>query len=71
MRTFVTDSENYETTPIDIISTDLFTVAFKEFEKDFFLWMLISHDNNYKNDYSTNNETNFVLFNDKVSSFNC
>ena len=70
MRTFVTDSENYETTPIDTISTDLFTVVFKEFEKDFFLWMLISHDNNYKNDYSTNNETNFVLFNDKVRIFN-
>jgi len=67
MKNFVSESENYEENHIETLNTALFTVVFKEFEKDIFLWMLISHDSNLNNDYTTQTEKNLVLYNDIVS----
>lgn len=49
MKDFVTDEDNYKNNPVDIITTDLFTLVFKEFEPDFFLGMVISYDKLFTN----------------------
>lgn len=45
MKDFVTENDNYDEFPVELISTNLFTVALKQVERDFFLGMVISYEN--------------------------
>jgi hypothetical protein len=45
MKDFVTENDNYDEFPVELISTNLFTVALKQVERDFFLGMVISFEN--------------------------
>lgn len=45
MKDFVTDSDNYDESPVELINTNLFTIALKQVEPNFFLGMVISYEN--------------------------
>ena len=57
MRDFTTEKDDYDNNPVDIISTTLFTIWVKEVETNLFLWMIVSHDNLYKDNLVNDSKT--------------
>ena len=45
MKDFVTEKDNYDEHPVELINTNLFTIALKQVEPWFFIGMVISYEN--------------------------
>lgn len=69
MRAFVRDDEGYDDNPVETVNTNLFTICVKEFEKDLFLCLVLSHENLYTDHESKYEKTAISCFEPTHSLF--
>lgn len=69
MRAFVTDQEDYERNPVEVITTTLFTISIKEIEKDMFLCLVMSHENLYSDNCEEHTDVSISNYSQEASMF--
>lgn len=69
MKAFVTEDDDYDSNPVETVSTTMFTITVKEVFEGIYLCLIVTHENLYSDNVQENESVTISNYTQKQSMF--